>query len=69
MRANLDKPSYEEYWLDIEGLAQREKVTDEIMPSHTFFDIAFLYHHDKISKINRITYLYFKNTYRIIFVL
>ena len=27
--ASLDKPSYEEYWSDIEGLAQREKVTDE----------------------------------------
>jgi uncharacterized protein len=36
MRAtSLDKPSYEEYWPDIEGLAQREKVTDEAMPSHT----------------------------------
>ena len=33
MKANLDKPSYEEYWPDIEGLAQREKVTDEaILP-------------------------------------
>jgi uncharacterized protein len=27
IRANLEKPSYEEYWPDIEGLAQREKVT------------------------------------------
>jgi hypothetical protein len=34
MRAtSLDKPSYEEYWPDIEGLAQREKVTDEVMPT------------------------------------
>jgi len=30
MRTNsLEKPSYEEYWPDIEGLAQREKTTDE----------------------------------------
>jgi len=40
MRAQLDKPSYEEYWPDIDGLAQREKVTDENMPPRTFFDIA-----------------------------
>ena len=40
MRANLEKPSYEQYWPDIDGLAQREKLTDETMPSQTFFDIA-----------------------------
>jgi uncharacterized protein len=44
MRAtNLEKPSYEEYWPDIEGLAQREKVTDEAMPPETFFDIAVIH--------------------------
>jgi hypothetical protein len=44
MRAtNLEKPSYEEYWPDIEGLAQREKVTDEAMPPQTFFDIAVIH--------------------------
>jgi len=43
MRASLDKPSYEEYWPDIEGLAQREKVTDEPMPPKTFFDIAVIH--------------------------
>jgi len=43
MKANLDKPSYEEYWPDIEGLAQREKVTDEPMPPQTFFDIAVIH--------------------------
>jgi hypothetical protein len=32
MKADLEKPSYEEYWPNIEGLAQREKVTDETMP-------------------------------------
>ena len=35
MRASLESPSYEEYWPDIEGLAQREKLTDETMPSQT----------------------------------
>jgi len=43
MKASLDKPSYEEYWPDIEGLAQREKVTDEPMPPKTFFDIAVIH--------------------------
>ena len=28
MKASLEKPSYEEYWPDIDGLAQRQKVTD-----------------------------------------
>jgi uncharacterized protein len=42
MRADLDTPSYEEYWPNIEGLAQREKVTDETMPPRTFFDIAVI---------------------------
>jgi hypothetical protein len=27
MISSLEKPSYEEYWPDIEGLAHREKVT------------------------------------------
>lgn len=35
-----ERPSLEEYWPDTEGLANREKVTDEAMPSHTFFDLA-----------------------------
>jgi uncharacterized protein len=43
MKAGMQKPSYEEYWPDIEGLAQREKVTDEIMPPRTFFDIAVVH--------------------------
>jgi uncharacterized protein len=53
----LDKPSYEEYWPNIEGLAQREKVTDEAMPSHTFFDIAVI-HILTTSTINRLRELY-----------
>ena len=57
MRANLEKPSYEEYWPDIEGLAQREKVTDEAMPPQTFFDIAVI-HILTTSTINRLRELY-----------
>ena len=38
-----EKPSLEEYWPDIEGLAHREKVTDEAMPPRTFFDLATLH--------------------------
>ncbi len=43
MAASFEKPSYEEYWPDIEGLANREKVTDEIMPPRTFFDLATIH--------------------------
>jgi uncharacterized protein len=57
MKASLDKPSYEEYWPDIEGLAQRDKVTDEAMPSQTFFDIAVIYILTT-STINRLRELY-----------
>ena len=57
MRANLEKPSYEEYWPDIEGLAQRKKVTDEAMPPQTFFDIAVI-HILTTSTINRLRELY-----------
>jgi uncharacterized protein YcbX len=57
MRARLDKPSYEEYWPDIDGLAQREKVTDETMPAQTFFDIAVI-HLLTTSTINRLRELY-----------
>jgi uncharacterized protein len=57
MRASLEKPSYEEYWPDIEGLAKREKVTDETMPSQTFFDIAVI-HLLTTSTINRLRELY-----------
>ena len=57
MRANLENPSYEEYWPDIEGLAQREKVTDEAMPPQTFFDIAVI-HIFTTSTIDRLRELY-----------
>ncbi|MDD5201073.1 MAG: MOSC domain-containing protein [Terrimicrobiaceae bacterium] len=33
----------EEYWPDVEGLARRDEVTDEAMPTGTFFDLAMLH--------------------------
>ena len=42
-RADLEKPSYEEYWSNIDALAQGEKVTVETMPPRTFFDIAVIH--------------------------
>ena len=57
MKASLEKPIYEEYWPDIDGLAQREKLTDETMPSQTFFDIAVI-HLLTTSTINRLRELY-----------
>ena len=33
----------EEYWPDIEGLPKRDEVTDEAMPSETFFDLAIVH--------------------------
>ena len=43
MASPLEKPSLEEYWPDIEGLANREKVTEESMPAQTFFDSASIH--------------------------
>lgn len=57
MAASLDKPSYEEYWPDIEGLANREKVTDELMPPQTFFDLATI-HVLTTATIDRLRELY-----------
>ncbi len=57
MRPELEKPSLEEYWPDIEGLAHREKVTDEAMPTHTFFDLAVI-HVLTTATINRLRELY-----------
>ena len=37
------EPSLEEYWPDIAELAHRETVTDEAMPSTTFFDLATIH--------------------------
>ena len=55
--STLEKSIYEEYWPDIDGLAQREKLTDETMPSQTFFDIAVI-HLLTTSTINRLRELY-----------
>jgi|SRR5215212_1959074 uncharacterized protein YcbX len=55
--SSFEKPGYEEYWPDIDGLAQRETVTDEAMPSKTFFDIAVV-HLLTTSTINRLRELY-----------
>ncbi|MGI0149136.1 MAG: MOSC domain-containing protein, partial [Thermoplasmata archaeon] len=52
-----DKPSLEEFWPDVEGLAHRVKVTDERMPAHTFFDSAVL-HLLTTSTIDRLRELY-----------
>lgn len=57
MAANLENPTYEEYWPNIEGLAQRDKITDEAMPPQTFFDIAVI-HILTTSTINRLRELY-----------
>lgn len=57
MKASLDKPNYEEYWPNIEGLAQRNVVTTEAMPPKTFFDIAVI-HILTTSTINRMRQLY-----------
>jgi uncharacterized protein YcbX len=58
MKANsFEKPSYEEYWPDIDGLAKRETITDEAMPSKTFFDIAVI-HILTTSTIDRLRGLY-----------
>lgn len=53
----LEKPSYEEYWPDIQGLANREKVTEEIMPPHTFFDLATV-HVLTTATLDRLSELY-----------
>lgn len=36
-------PSLEEYWPDIEGLDHRDEITDEPMPTGTFFDAATIH--------------------------
>lgn len=55
--ASFEKPSYEEYWPDIEGLAKRDQVTDETMPSQTFFDLAVT-HVLTTATIDRLSELY-----------
>jgi uncharacterized protein YcbX len=64
MKASLEKPSYEEYWPDIEGLAQREIVTDEAMPPQTFFDVAVI-HLLTTSTIDRLRELYSEGRFEV----
>ncbi len=57
MRPSLEGPTLEEYWPDIEGLANREVVTDETMPPRTFFDSSPV-HLLTTSTIDRLRELY-----------
>jgi MOSC domain-containing protein len=43
MTASIEKPSYEEYWPVVEGLTNKERVTDEFMPPYTFFDFGAIH--------------------------
>lgn len=52
-----ETPSLEEYWPDIEGLAFKETVTDEAMPTGTFFDLAVI-HILTTSTLDRLAELY-----------
>ena len=64
MKASLEEPSYEEYWPDIEGLAQREIVTDEAMSPQTFFDVAVI-HLLTTSTIDRLRELYSEGRFEV----
>lgn len=55
--SSLEKSGYEEYWPDIEGLANRDRVTDELMPPRTFFDVATV-HVLTTATIDRLRELY-----------
>jgi uncharacterized protein YcbX len=55
--SSFEEPSYEEYWPNMDGLSRRNQVTDENMPSKTFFDIAVI-HILTTSTINRLRELY-----------
>jgi uncharacterized protein len=51
------KPTLEEYWPDIEGLPNRDVVTDEAMPEGTYFDCATI-HLLTTSTLNQLRALY-----------
>ncbi len=57
VRSAPAKPSLEEYWPDVEGLAHRETVTDEAMPAGLFFDCAVV-HLLTTATIDRLRQLY-----------
>ncbi len=52
-----ETPSLEEYWPDMDGLAHRETITDESMPTGTFFDLAVI-HVLTTATIDRLRSLY-----------
>ena len=52
-----EAPTLEEYWPDVEGLDHRETVTEEKMPSETFFDFAVV-HVLTTNTIDRLRELY-----------
>jgi uncharacterized protein YcbX len=52
-----ETPSLEEYWPDMDGLANRDAVTDESMPLGTFFDLAAV-HLLTTATIDRLRELY-----------
>lgn len=56
-RSAPESPTLEEYWPDIEGLARRRTVTDEAMPSGTFFDLAVI-HVLTTATVDRLRQLY-----------
>lgn len=56
-RPNPWMGTLEEYWPDIEGLAYRDKVTDEAMPEGTFFDLATV-HILTTATLDRLSELY-----------
>ena len=58
------RPSLEEYWPDIEGLAYREAVTDEAMPEGTFFDLAMI-HLLTTATIDRLRALYSQGRFEV----
>jgi uncharacterized protein len=56
-KPTLEAPGLEEYWPDLEGLAHRDRVTDEGMPPRTFFDGAVV-HVLTTSTLTRLRELY-----------
>ena len=58
------EPTLEEYWPDIAELAHRETVTDEAMPSTTFFDLATI-HVLTTATINPLRELYLQGHFEV----
>ncbi len=56
-RTSLAEPHLEEFWPEVEGITYNNVVTDEAMPSNTFFDLAPI-HILTTSTIDRLRALY-----------